>query len=55
MLVKFEQNRMVQLTRNFELFDQNKQTNKQKKKTGVFITIFDNALAPFWKRFLKVK
>ena len=32
MLVKFKQNRMVQIIRNFELFD---------KKTGFFITIFD--------------
>ena len=31
MLVKSEQNRMVQITRNFELFDKNQ----------VFITIFD--------------
>ena len=33
MLVKFEQNRMVQTARNFELFDKktNKQTNKQTK------------------------
>ena len=38
MLMKFEQNRMVQTTRNFELFD---------KKLGFFITIFDKALAPF--------
>ena len=29
MLVKFEQNRMVQTTRNFDLFD--KKTNKQTK------------------------
>ena len=36
MLVKFEQNRMVQTTRNFELFDKNKtkqnKTNKNKNK-----------------------
>ena len=32
MPVKFEQNRMVQTTRNFELFD---------KKNVFFITIFD--------------
>ena len=46
MLVKFEQNLMVQTTRNFELFD---------KKIWVFKTIFDNALKPFWKTFLKLK
>ena len=50
MLVKFEQNRMVQTTRNFELFDQKKK--KKKKKTGFFITIFDKELTPFWKTFL---
>ena len=37
MLVKYEQNRVVQTTRNFELFD--------KKK--VFVTIFDKELTPF--------
>ena len=36
MLVIFEQNRMVQTTRNFELFD--------KKKNGFFITVFDKEL-----------
>ena len=46
MLVKFEQNRIVQTTRNFELFD---------KKKMFFKTIFDKALAPFWKMFLKLK
>ena len=60
MLVKFEQNRMVQTTRNFALFDktknktkQNKNKNKTKNKTkqnkktkqnGFFITIFDKEL-----------
>ena len=43
MLVDFEQNRMVQTTRNFELFD---------KK---WLTIFDKALTPFWKMFLYLK
>ena len=43
MLVKFEQNRMVKTTRNFELFD---------KKLGLLKTICDKALAPFWKTFL---
>ena len=43
MLVKFEQNRMVQTTQNFELFD---------KKPRFFKTIFDKALTPFWKTFL---
>ena len=43
MLVDFEQNRMVQTTRNFELFD---------KK---WLTIFDKALTPFWKTFLYLK
>ena len=37
MLVKFEQNRMVQTTRNFEFFD---------KKLGFFITTFDKMLTP---------
>ena len=46
MLVKFKQNRMVQTTRNFELLRQ---------KTGFFKTIFDKALAPFWKTFLQLK
>ena len=41
MLVKFEKNRMVQTTHNFELFD----------KTPVFLTIFDKDLTPFWKSF----
>ena len=43
MLVKFEQNRMVQTARNFELFDKN---------VGFLKTIFDKALAPFRKTFL---
>ena len=38
MLVKFEQNPMVQTTWNFELFD---------KKPGFLKTIFDKALTPF--------
>ena len=46
MPVKFEQNRMVQTTRNFELFD---------KKPVFFITIFDKELTPFWKTFLQLK
>ena len=33
----------------FELFDKKK---KKKKNHGVFKTIFDKALAPFWKTFL---
>ena len=44
MLVKFEQNRMVQTTQNFKIFDQ--------KKKQVLKTIFDKALTPFWKTFL---
>ena len=40
MLVEFEQNCMVQTTRNFELFDQ---------KNGVFITF----LTKSWRLFLK--
>ena len=64
MLVKFEQNRMVETTRNYELFGnkkiqnktKNKQTNKQKQKNSRFFkTIFDNALTPFWKTFLWLK
>ena len=43
MLVKFEQNRMVQTIQNFELFD---------KK---WLTIFDKVLTPFWKTFLWLK
>ena len=31
MLVEFEQNRMVQTTRNFELFDKKKQNKKTKQ------------------------
>ena len=46
MLVKFEQNRMVQATRNFEHFD---------KKNGIFKTSFDKALTPFLKTFLWLK
>ena len=46
MLVKFEQNRMVQTTRKFELFDQKKCFLK---------TIFDKALAQLWKTFLYLK
>ena len=41
MLMKFEQNRIVQTTRNFELFDKN-----------LFLNHFDKALTPFWKTFL---
>ena len=43
MLVKFEQNRTIQTTQNFELSDKN---------TGFLKTIFDKALTPFWKTFL---
>ena len=46
MLVKFEQNRMIQTTRNFDLFDE---------KPGFFKTIFDKALTQFWKMFLWLK
>ena len=42
MLVKLEQNRMVQNIQNFELCNKN----------SGFITIFDEALNPFWKMFL---
>ena len=35
MLSKFEQNRMIQTTQNFELFDKKK---KKKKKKTIFIT-----------------
>ena len=38
MLIKFEQNRMVQTTRNFELLT---------KKPEFFKTSFDKALTPF--------
>ena len=47
MLMKFEQNRMVQTTRNFAFFDQ--------KKIGFLKNIFDKALTPFWKTFLQLK
>ena len=43
MLVKFEQNCVVQTAKNFELLTQ---------KTRIFITISDKALTPFWKMFL---
>ena len=47
MLVKFEQNRMVQTARSFELFD--------KKKTGFYVTIFDKELTQFGIRFCSLK
>ena len=50
MPVKFEQNRIVQTARNFELFDK-----KKIKKNGSFITSFDKELTPFWKTFLYLK
>ena len=51
MLVKFQQNRMVQTTQNFELkFDKKKK--KKKKKTGFLKIIFDKALTSFLKTFL---
>ena len=34
MLVKFEQNRMVQTTQNFELFDKKQNKTKQGKQTN---------------------
>ena len=40
MLVKFEQNRMVQTIQNFVLFDRK------------WLTIFDKVSTPFWKTFL---
>ena len=61
MLVKFEQNVMVQTRRHFELSDtqkknkiknKNKTKNKTKQKNGFFKTIFDKALTAFWKTFL---
>ena len=57
MPVKFEQNRMVQTTRNFELFDKKKKKKNPKKhktnkqKNGFLKTIFNKELAPFWKTF----
>ena len=47
MLVKFEQNCMVQTTQNFELFD--------KKKPGLLKPFFDKSLMPFLKTFLQLK
>ena len=45
MPVKFEQNRMVQSTRNFVLFDQKKKKKKKKKKKSVFFkTIFSQSV-----------
>ena len=65
MLVKFEQNCLVQTTRNFVLFERKKNTkkkkkfqkqkNKNKKKKRFFKTIFDKALTPFWKTFLQLR
>ena len=46
MLVKFEQNRMVQTTRNFELFDKKKK--KKKKKKAFFFQPF---LTKRWRHF----
>ena len=43
MLVEFEQNRMVQTTRKFELLTKKKQTNKQTKKR-VFKTSCQNKI-----------
>ena len=43
MLVKFEQNRRVQMIQSFELFD---------KK---WLTILNKVLTPFWKTFLWLK
>ena len=40
MLVKFEQNCMVQTTRNFELFD---------KKKNVFVFVVVVVFLPFWQ------
>ena len=42
MLAKFEQNRMDQAKRKFELLTKNR----------FFINIFDKELTPFWKTFL---
>ena len=58
MLVKFEENPMVQTTRNFELFDKKKkkqqqQTNKQTKMG--FLQAFLTELTLFWKTFLLLK
>ena len=56
MLVKFEENRMVQTKNKTHIKKQtNKQKQKQKqnqKKTWDFITILDKELTPFWKKFL---
>ena len=46
MLLKIEQNRVVQTMQNFEIFD---------KKRNVFKAIFDKALTPFWKTFIYLK
>ena len=43
MLVKFEQSRIVQTTRNFKLFD---------KKLSFLKPFLTKALTPFWKTFL---
>ena len=43
MLVKFKQNRMVENTQNFELFN---------RKPGLFKVIFDKDLTPSCKMFL---
>ena len=52
MLVKFEQNRVVQTTRNYELFDKTKQNKTKQNKNGFFITIFGKELTSVWKTFL---
>ena len=46
MLVKFEQNRMVETTQNFELLE---------RKKVFFITILDKELTPYWKTILWLK
>ena len=46
MLLKFEENCIVETARNFEAFD------KKKKKKTKKIIIFDKELLPFWKTFL---
>ena len=51
MLVKFEQNRMIQTTRNFELFDKKKNKQTNKNKTGFLKSFLTKSWRHFARRF----
>ena len=55
MLGKFEQNRTVQTTQNFEIFEnktkQNKTKPKKKKKKTFFFFLFKPFLTKRWRHF----